>query len=82
LPPALVEHRRRLATHMVLAALADLEAKDGDPDESLIADLIEVVVALYSIPASHPKLTSSAVRGRPSKGPRRRTTTARANHAH
>jgi AcrR family transcriptional regulator len=53
LPAALVEHRRRFATHLVFAALADLEAAHAGPDanEVVMSDLIGCVVALYSAPA-------------------------------
>jgi AcrR family transcriptional regulator len=52
LPPKLVEHRRRLATHLVLAALADLEESCPDkPDAQLVDDLVDCVTALYTTPS-------------------------------
>jgi len=57
LPAALVEHRRRFATHLVFAALADLEAANAgrEANEVVMADLIGCVAALYSAPAWTPK---------------------------
>ncbi len=52
LPPQLVEQRRRLVTHLVLAAFADLEGTGREPDEVRVSDLIDCVVALFSTPAS------------------------------
>jgi AcrR family transcriptional regulator len=53
LPAELVEHRRRFATHLVFAALADLEEADAGPEANAVvmADLVGCVVALYSAPA-------------------------------
>src|SRR5207245_2087378 len=50
LPAALVELRRRLATHLVFAALADLEG-GREATGVVVSDLIGCVVALYSAPA-------------------------------
>jgi AcrR family transcriptional regulator len=52
LPPRLVEHRRRLATHVVVGALADLEAGGEPADEALVTDLVDCVVALFTAPAT------------------------------
>jgi len=53
LPPKILENRRRLATHLVIAALADLEAHTGrDVDEVVVSDLIDCVAALYATPPS------------------------------
>jgi AcrR family transcriptional regulator len=63
LPAKLLAPRRRLVTHLVLAALADLEAEaEHAVDEVLVSHLIDCVVALYSAPAS--KQTLDALRGR------------------
>ena len=74
LPPPLAEHRTRLVTHLVLAALADLEVNAGrDAEEVLVLDLIDCVVGVYSTPASEQSLealSSSAAGGH--AGTRRR----------
>jgi AcrR family transcriptional regulator len=55
LPAALVEHRRRVVTHMVLAGLANLEEQAvHGVDEALVSDLIGCVVAVYTSPAPTP----------------------------
>ncbi|MBF6620409.1 MAG: TetR family transcriptional regulator [Patulibacter sp.] len=51
-PAPLVAHRRRLATQLVLGALADTEARGGDVDEVLVSDLVDCVVGLYTAPSS------------------------------
>ncbi len=53
-PSALVAHRRRLATQLVLVALADMEARPGGVDEVLVRDLIDCVVGVYTAPSTHP----------------------------
>ncbi len=53
LPPTILEHRKRLAIHMVIGALADLEAQARGPvDEIVTLDLVDSVVTLYSAPPS------------------------------
>lgn len=51
-PAPLVAHRRRLVTQLVLVALADIEARGGDVDEVLVADLVDCIVGLYTAPSS------------------------------
>jgi AcrR family transcriptional regulator len=65
LPTKLIPYRRRLVTHVVLAALADLEADaERGVDEVAVADLIDCVVALYSTPASERTLDALRTRRR------------------
>jgi AcrR family transcriptional regulator len=52
LPPPILERRRRLATHLAITALADLEADGGRGADQTVADLIDCIVALYSTPPS------------------------------
>jgi len=53
LPPMILEHRKRLGIHMIVGALADLEAQARGPvDEVVMFDLVDSVVALYSEPPS------------------------------
>jgi AcrR family transcriptional regulator len=60
LPPKLVKHRRRLATHLVFAALADLEADaEHGVDEDFVSDLVECVVGLYLTPVSDQTLAAA-----------------------
>lgn len=47
-PAPLVAHRRRLATQLVLVALADIEARGGVVDDVLVEDLVDCVVGLYT----------------------------------
>jgi hypothetical protein len=68
LAAALVEQRRRLVTHLVLAAFADLEGNPGrDADEVVVSDLIDCVVALFSTPASSDTLEALSVSARRSR---------------
>ena len=61
LPAAVVAHRRRLARHLVIGALAELEANGvNGPDEAWTADLIECVLALLTAPP--PQQTLDALR--------------------
>jgi AcrR family transcriptional regulator len=71
LPAELVEHRRRFATHLVFAALADLEAADAgqEANDLVTADLIGCVVALYSAPAFAPTPTGNQGRRARAKTP-------------
>ncbi len=49
----ILEHRKRLGIHMIVGALADLEAQARGPvDEVVMFDLVDSVVALYSEPPS------------------------------
>jgi AcrR family transcriptional regulator len=71
LSAAVLEHRRKHATHLVLAALADLEANArGVPDKLAVEDLIDCVVALYSTPPSRPTLEAAGAE--PKEGSTRR----------
>jgi AcrR family transcriptional regulator len=52
-PPAILERRKRFGIHLVVGALADLEAQARGPvDEAVTSELIDCVVALYSAPPS------------------------------
>lgn len=62
-PGPLVAHRRRLATQLVLVALADVEARGGDVDEVLVTDLVDCVVGLYTA-----RSAQSGTDGRPGGG--------------
>jgi len=53
-PPALVAHRRRLVTQLVLVALADMEAQPGGVDEVAVTDLIDCIVGIYTAPSAQP----------------------------
>jgi AcrR family transcriptional regulator len=57
--PALVAHRRRLVTQLVLVALADMEAQPGGVDEVAVADLVDCVVGIYTAPSSQPILPTT-----------------------
>jgi AcrR family transcriptional regulator len=60
LPPTILEQRKRLCIHLVVGALADLEAQARGPvDEAVTSDLIDCVVALYSAPPSAQTLEAS-----------------------
>lgn len=74
LPAELVEHRRRFATHLVFAALADLEAANAgsEANELVLVDLIGCVVALYSAPAFAQAPAAPATTGPKATGRRRR----------
>jgi AcrR family transcriptional regulator len=49
LPPMILEHRKQLGIHLVVAALADLEGHArGSVDEVVTSDLVDCLVALYS----------------------------------
>jgi AcrR family transcriptional regulator len=53
LPDHVVQRRRRLVTHLVHAALADLETGgQGGVDEVLVCDLIDCIVTLYATPTT------------------------------
>jgi AcrR family transcriptional regulator len=52
-PPEILERRKRYGIHLVVGALADLEAGTHGPvDEAVISELVDCVVALYSAPPS------------------------------
>jgi AcrR family transcriptional regulator len=73
LPPKLVGHRRQLVTHVVLAALADLEtAAQRGVDESLVSDLIDCIVGMYMTPASEQTIKALPASSRRSAEARRR----------
>ena len=61
LPPMILEQRKRFGIHMVIAALADLEAQARGPvDEVVALNLIDSVVALYSAQPSQETLASAS----------------------
>jgi AcrR family transcriptional regulator len=61
LAPMLLEQRKQFGIHLVIAALADLEAQTRGPvDEVVASNLIDCLVALYSVNPSVQTLTAYA----------------------
>ncbi len=62
LPQTVLEHRKRLGMHMLIGAVADLEAEARGPvDEFVIADLVDCLVAIYTKRPSKRTLETCAI---------------------